>query len=88
MYYCTVDRVPAGLEDVSKYPALFAELIKRGYSDEDVMKISRLNLIRVFKDVEQVCYYCLYETSFVFSTGVTYYGVLSIGQSRVGRGIP
>lgn len=46
--------VPVGLEDVSKYPSLFAELIERGYSDEDVWKIARLNLIRVFKDVERV----------------------------------
>ena len=44
--------VPTGLEDVSKYPNLFAELIRRGFSDNDVKKISRLNLIRVFEDVE------------------------------------
>ena len=43
-----------GLEDVSKFPNLFAELIKRGYSDEDLQKIARLNLIRVFKGVEAV----------------------------------
>ena len=43
-----------GLEDVSKYPNLFAELIRRGYSDEDVGKISRLNFLRVFRTVEKV----------------------------------
>ena len=43
-----------GLEDVSKYPNLFAELIRRGYSDEDVAKISRLNFLRVFRAVEKV----------------------------------
>ncbi len=43
-----------GLEDVSKYPALFAELIRRGYTDEEIKKIARLNLIRVFKKVEEV----------------------------------
>ena len=43
-----------GLEDVSKFPNLFAELIKRGYSDEDLQKIARLNIIRVFKGVEAV----------------------------------
>ena len=43
-----------GLEDVSKYPNLFAELIRRGYSDEDVVKISRLNILRVFRAVEKV----------------------------------
>ena len=46
--------VTHGLEDVSKYPMLFAELIRRGYSDSDVIKISRSNLIRVFKAVEKV----------------------------------
>lgn len=46
-----------GLEDVSKFPNLFAELIKRGYSDEDLQKIARLNLIRVFKGVEAVSIY-------------------------------
>ena len=43
-----------GLEDVSKFPNLFAELIRRGYSDEDLQKIARLNIIRVFKGVEAV----------------------------------
>ena len=46
--------VPKGLEDVSKYPALFAELLKRGYSESDVAKIARKNIIRVFKAVEKV----------------------------------
>ena len=46
--------MPVGLEDVSKFPALFAELIKRGYSDSDVMKVSRLNIVRVLKAVENV----------------------------------
>ena len=46
--------MPVGLEDVSKYPALFAELIKRGYSDNDVMKVARLNIVRVFEAVEKV----------------------------------
>ena len=48
------DRVPKGLEDVSKYPYLFAELIQRGYSDSDIAKISRNNFLRVFKEVERV----------------------------------
>ena len=58
-------RVPTGLEDVSKYPYLFAELIRRGYSDDDIKKVAGLNLIRVFEGVEQVRYrtwvhFCLY----------------------------
>jgi membrane dipeptidase len=43
---------PDGLEDVSCYPALFAELMQRGYSDEDIQKIAGLNLLRVFRAVE------------------------------------
>ena len=43
-----------GLEDVSTYPALFAELMKRGYSDEDLMKLAGKNLVRVFREVEKV----------------------------------
>ena len=46
--------MPTGLEDVSKYPGLFAELIKRGYSDSDIIKIARTNLLRVLEQVEMV----------------------------------
>ena len=46
--------VPVGLEDVSKFPNLFAELIARGYSDDDVVKIAQGNLIRVLQTVEEV----------------------------------
>lgn len=40
---------------MSKFPNLFAELVRRGYSDEDIGKIARLNLIRVLQAVERVC---------------------------------
>jgi membrane dipeptidase len=49
-----IDKGPVGLEDVSKYPALFAELLRRGYSDEDVKKIAGLNLLRVMRQAERV----------------------------------
>jgi membrane dipeptidase len=49
-----IDRGPTGLEDVSKYPALTAELLRRGYRDEDIKKILGLNLLRVLRTVEQV----------------------------------
>lgn len=51
LHYCSV---PVGLEDVSKYPYLFAELIRRGYSDEEVKQVAGMNLISVFQKVEQV----------------------------------
>lgn len=43
-----------GLEDVSCYPALLAELRRRGYSDEDLKKIAGLNFLRVFRQVVSV----------------------------------
>ena len=47
-------RVANGLDDVSKYPDLFAELIKRGWSNLDLQKLAGRNVIRVFQQVEQV----------------------------------
>lgn len=52
--YDGVDILPVGLEDVSKYPDLFAELLSRGYSDEDLQKIAGKNLVRVFREAEMV----------------------------------
>ena len=43
-----------GLSDVSMYPSLFAELLRRGYSDADVKKIAGQNLLRVMREVEKV----------------------------------
>ncbi|HSL72050.1 MAG TPA: dipeptidase [Longimicrobiales bacterium] len=45
---------PNGLEDVSKFPILFAELLRRGYSDQDVKKIAGQNLLRAMKQMESV----------------------------------
>jgi membrane dipeptidase len=44
----------AGLENVTRYPYLFAELLGRGYSDEDVMKIAGRNHLRAMKQMEKV----------------------------------
>ncbi|KAI5461088.1 membrane dipeptidase-domain-containing protein [Mariannaea sp. PMI_226] len=46
--------VPEGLEDVSKYPELVAELLRNGVSDVDVAKIVGGNILRVWKDVDAV----------------------------------
>jgi membrane dipeptidase len=43
-----------GLEDVSTYPALFAELAHRGWSDEDLAKLASGNALRVLARAEQV----------------------------------
>jgi membrane dipeptidase len=49
-----ISSVVAGLEDVSTYPALSAELLKRGYTDDDIKKIIGLNVLRVMRQVEKV----------------------------------
>ena len=46
--------MPVGLEDVSKFPDLFAELIRRGWSDADLEKLAGGNLIRVLTQAEAV----------------------------------
>jgi membrane dipeptidase len=49
-----IESVPEGLEDVSKYPALSVELLRRGYSDADVGKIIGGNVLRVMRQAEAV----------------------------------
>jgi membrane dipeptidase len=46
--------VTAGLEDVSAYPALFAELLARGWSEPDCAALAGGNLLRVLRDAESV----------------------------------
>jgi len=43
---------PIGLEDVTGFPRLFAELIQRGWSDEDLRKLAGENMLRVMRSVE------------------------------------
>jgi len=45
---------PVGLPDVSAYPVLFAELLRRGYSEKDLEKIAGKNLLRAMKQMEAV----------------------------------
>src|SRR5690606_24658235 len=45
------DSLPEGLKDVSDYPNLIAELLRRGYSDEDIAKICYKNVFRVWNTV-------------------------------------
>jgi membrane dipeptidase len=49
-----IPTVPEGLEDVSKYPALTAELLRRGWPDADVRKALGLNVLRVMRRAEEV----------------------------------
>lgn len=45
---------PVGLEDVSSYPLLFAELIRRGWSDEDLTLLAGENVLRALAKAEDV----------------------------------
>ena len=47
-----IDTVPEGLEDSSKFPQLFAELIRRGWSDADLKKLAGENLLRALHAAE------------------------------------
>ncbi len=48
------DSLPTGLKDVSQYPNLIAELLRRGYSPEDIEKICYKNVWRVWNKVIEV----------------------------------
>ncbi|KAF2645436.1 dipeptidase 1 precursor [Massarina eburnea CBS 473.64] len=52
--YDGIDSTPKGLEDVSKFPDLVAELLREGISDDDVAKITGKNILRVWKEAEKV----------------------------------
>jgi len=49
-----ITSVVAGLEDVSTYPQLIRELLRRGYSDDDIRKITGRNILRVLREAEAV----------------------------------
>ncbi len=49
-----ITRVPAGLENVSKFPDLIGELLRRGWKVEDVKKLVGLNALRVMRDAERI----------------------------------
>ncbi len=44
--------VTAGIEDVTKYPALFAELLRRGWSESDLKALVGANVLRVLRAAE------------------------------------
>lgn len=47
------DDLVEGLEDVSRFPYLVAELLQRGWNDEDIAKLTRNNLLRALSEAEQ-----------------------------------
>jgi membrane dipeptidase len=48
-----VDYLPEGLSDVSCFPALFAELLGRGWSEEDCGRLAGGNVLRVMREAER-----------------------------------
>ncbi len=52
--YDGISSTPEGMDDVSSYPALFAELARRGWSDEDLRKLAGENVLRVMRRAEEV----------------------------------
>jgi membrane dipeptidase len=52
--YDGITSTPEGMEDVSSYPKLFAELARRGWSDEDLRKLAGENVLRVMRRAEEV----------------------------------
>jgi membrane dipeptidase len=50
--YDGTDDVPEGLADVSCYPALVAELLDRGWSEEDCARLAGGNVLRVMREAE------------------------------------
>ena len=51
--YGSLTQHPVGLEDVTRYPYLTVELLRRGYTDGQVKQILGLNILRVMGEVEQ-----------------------------------
>jgi membrane dipeptidase len=49
-----IESVPLGLAGVQDYPALFAELFRRGWTDADAAKLAGQNVLRAFRDAERV----------------------------------
>ena len=47
-----IAETPVGLEGVDKYPALFAELARRGWSDKDLGKLAGGNVLRAMREAE------------------------------------
>ena len=52
--YDGISSTPVGMEDVSSYPVLFAELSRRGWTEEELSKLAGENVLRVMRQAEAV----------------------------------
>ena len=48
------DASPIGLEDATKIPALVEEMLKQGFTEEEIKKFLGMNFIRFYKQVERI----------------------------------
>jgi membrane dipeptidase len=69
-----IGSTPVGLEDVSTFPDLVAELVRRGYPDEDIRKILGGNLLRAMDRAEEVAAQMRRETGPIIGTLPSPYG--------------
>jgi membrane dipeptidase len=51
-----IEDAPVGLDAVNRYPALLAELMRRGWADADIAKLAGGNVLRVMEEAERVAY--------------------------------
>ena len=49
-----ISTTPVGLESVADYPKLFAELLRRGHTEQQLKKLAGLNVLRVMRQAESV----------------------------------
>ena len=52
--YDGISALPKGMEDVTGYPALLVELMRRGWSRDEIAKVAGLNILRVMREAENV----------------------------------
>lgn len=77
-------RTPRGLEDVSKYPELFAELMRTGtWDDEDLKKVAGFNLLRVLGEVGVLYKSCSSSFFFFYSPDGPF--LVGTGREKCGR---
>jgi membrane dipeptidase len=81
--------MPEGLEDVSTFPALLAELSRRGWSESDLRKVAGENILRAWRDAERVAARLQAERRPSVATIADLDGVMPAGEgafiTRLGR---
>lgn len=75
--------MPRGLEDVSKYPELFAELLRSGqWTVQELKNLAGLNMLRVMRQVEKVTYE--WKIALVFFIGTLFRRLVFLSSGWMG----